>query len=123
MWFKFPKNTAEFHWTDHVKSKILHYRISEQKIRVILKSFNRKETGIAPKTVAVMKRNDTPKRKEELWVMYQIIGSEKLKAKSGNSLKQKNIISVWRYPGVSPKRTIPLPDGLLEELEQSAKDE
>lgn len=118
MFFKFPKNDKNFIWTDHSKSKMLQYRLSEQKIKTILNNPERTETGVAPKTAAVMKRNDTPKRKEEMWVMYQLIGSEKLKAKSEKFLKRKKIISVWRYPGISPKREIPIPEGLLEEISQ-----
>ena len=34
---------------------------------------------------------------------------------------KKKIISVWRYPGISPKRMIPLPEGLLEELEKDSE--
>ena len=105
MFFKFPKDDKNFSWTSHSKSKMLQYRISEQKIKTVLKNLDRKEEGIAPKTVAVMKRNDTPKRKEEIWVMFQRVG-QRLK-----------IISAWRYPGVSPKgKALPIPQDILEEL-------
>lgn len=108
MLFKFPKDDKNFSWTQHVKNKMLHYRISEQKIKTILKNPARKEEGIAPKTLAVMKRNDTPKRKEELWVMFQ---------KNG---QKHRIISAWRYPGVSPKgKEIPIPEDILQELEKA----
>jgi hypothetical protein len=61
-----------------------------------------------------MKRNHTPKRKEEVWVMYQERAkSEKLKA------KRLHIISAWRYPGVSPKgKEIYIPEDILVELEK-----
>ena len=111
MLFRFPKNDSNFVWTDHSKSKMLQYRLSEQKIKTILKNPERIETGVAPKTAAVMKRNDTPKRKEEMWVMYQKTKKEKLKA------QRIKIISVWRYPGISPKQSIPIPDEILKELE------
>lgn len=114
MFFKFPKNDNNFIWTDHSKSKMLQYRLSEQKIKTILKNHDRLETGIAPKTAATMKRNDTPKRKEEIWVMYQDIKNHKPLAISH---KRRKIISVWRYPGISPKRSIPVPDEILKELE------
>ena len=77
MLFKFPKDDKNFAWTQHVKNKMLRYRLSEQKIKTVLKNPARKEEGIAPKTTAVMKRNDTPKRKEELWVMFQETRNEK----------------------------------------------
>lgn len=82
-----------------------------QKIKTILKTHDRKEEGIAPKTVAVMKRNDTPKRKEEMWVMYVETKKEKLKA------KKIKVISVWRYPGISPKgKEFYIPEDTLKEL-------
>lgn len=106
MLFKFPKDDKNFSWTQHVKNKMLRYRLSEQKIKTVLKNPSRKEEGIAPKTLAVMKRNDSPKRKEELWVMFQKAGSK------------HRIISAWRYPGISPKgKEIPIPEDILKELE------
>ncbi len=111
MLFKFPKNDKNFSWTSHVKNKMLQYRLSEQKIKTIMRNHDRKETGIAPQTLAVMKRNDTPKRKEELWVMYAETRNEKLKT------RKIGIISAWRYPGVSPKgKRIEIPEDALEEL-------
>src|SRR3989338_1300723 len=105
MLFKFPKDDKNFAWTQHVKNKMLRYRLSEQKIKTVLKNPSRKEEGGAPNTIAVMKRNDTPKRKQEIWVMFQ-----KKKARV-------TIISTWRYPGVSPKgREIPIPEDILKEL-------
>lgn len=107
MIFKFPKNDRQSKWTQHVKDKMLFYRISEQKIRTILKSPDRHEEGIAPNTSAAMKRNDTPKRKEELWVMYQKHGPQSL------------MISAWRYPGTSkPGREIPIPDDIISEVQK-----
>lgn len=105
MLFKFPKDDKNFSWTSHVKSKMIQYRLSEQKIKTVLKNPSRKEEGIAPNTSAVMKRNDTPKRKEELWVMFQ---------KKNSKI---TVISAWRYPGVSPKgKEIPFPEDVLAEL-------
>ncbi|MBI4991898.1 MAG: hypothetical protein HZB99_01655 [Candidatus Harrisonbacteria bacterium] len=114
MLFKFLKDDKNFSWTSHVKRKMLQYRLSEQKIKTVLKNPTRKEEGIAPNTSAVMKRNDTPKRKEEMWVMYQT---------SGDRVKglgvRKKIISAWRYPGISPKgKEIPVPEDILDELRQ-----
>lgn len=116
MLFKFPKDDKSFFWTQHVKNKMLHYRLSEQKIKTVLKNPARKEEGIAPKTTAVMKRNDTPKRKEELWVMFQEIKNEKLKT------KKIRIISAWRYPGISPKgKEIPIPEDVFNDLQEFLK--
>ncbi|MDE2001142.1 MAG: hypothetical protein KGI60_01080 [Patescibacteria group bacterium] len=113
MLFRFPKDDKNYAWTTHVKNKMLHYRISEQKVKTILGNPSRKEEGIAPDTSAVMKRNDTPKRKEELWVMYT------RKAKISKGRGKTTIISTWRYPGISPKgKEIPIPEDILSELEK-----
>ena len=113
MLFRFPKDDKNFHWTSHIKSKMLFYRISEQKIRTILKNPDRREEGIAPNTGAVMKRNDTPKRKEEMWVMYIAGGGSAFGGKSS----KLTLISAWRYPGKSKEgKTIPIPEEILREL-------
>ena len=98
---------------------MLFYGISEQKIKTILKSPSRKEEGVAEKTFAVMKRNDTPKRKEELWVMYAAVGaSSKYKVESrkvSSNPKTMVMISTWRYPGKSkPGKEIPIPDDIAD---------
>ena len=112
MLFRFPKDDKNFSWTQHVKNKMLHYRLSEQKIKTVLNSPSRKEEGIAPNTSAMMKRNDTPKRKEEIWVMFQ------KKSNVKGQMSKVTIISAWRYPGISPKgKEIPIPDDVLQELE------
>ena len=130
MLFKFPKDDAQFAWTSHVKQKMVQYRLSEQKIKTILKNSNRREEGIAPKTSAVMKRNDTPKRKEEMWVMFLVLPSRtrgitqkntrtNAESQISNVGGQKlRIISAWRYPGVSPTgKAIPIPEDIWKELE------
>ena len=107
---KFPKDDRTYSWTSHIKNKLVFYRLSPNKIRTIVRSNDRKEEGIAPHTIAVMKRNDTSKRPEELWVMYQ----RRPKSKSKFIL-----ISAWRYPGVSkPGKQIPIPEDILEEIEE-----
>ncbi len=111
MLFRFPKDDKQFSWTSHVKRKMLQYRISEQKIKTILRTPERIEEGIAPETTASMKRNDTPKRKEELWVMYV------KKPKVKGQMSKVTIVSTWRYPGVSPKdRAVPIPEDVWEDL-------
>lgn len=83
-----------------------YYRLAESVIKKIIRFPKRIETGVAENTIACM----TPaksKRKEELWVMYQLKG------------QRKHIITAWRYPGVSPIRDVlPIPDDILEELKR-----
>jgi uncharacterized protein YcbK (DUF882 family) len=70
---------------------------------------------------------------QEIWVMYQTKSQEKkfkdktLGEKKDdkiaklqrqiNTSKQINIISAWRYPGVSPKNN-PIPEDILREIEE-----
>lgn len=135
MIFKFPKNDKQYHWTQHIKDKMLFYRISEQKIKTIIKSPDRHEEGIAPNTNAAMKRNDTPKRKEEMWVMYSVNARDvrndrndrrrktiKQAKRSIIDLRSSNrmiMISAWRYPGKSkPGKEIPIPEDILETIKK-----
>lgn len=106
--------SSPFHWTNHVQHKMLFYRLSEGRIRRVIANPKRRENGVAPNTVAFMQRNDTPKRKEEIWVMV---------AQENKVPNKKIIISAWRYPGVSKARSgVPLPDGLQEEILASLRD-
>jgi len=112
MFYKEPKNTKEFYWTSHIKRKMWHYGLGEGRLRRVLKSPARREEGIAPSTIALMqpaspagKTTCPPKRRTEIWLMYQVVG------------KKKKMISAWRYPGISPKgKEIPIPEDILEEL-------
>lgn len=117
MLLKFPKDDQRFKWTKHIKDKMLFYQISEQTIKSVLKNYDRREDGIAPKTIAVMKRNDTPKRKQEIWVMYANAAESKTSKLRGRNPKRLVLISTWRYPGKSkPGKKIPIPKDTLEEI-------
>ena len=115
---KVPKNTKDLSWTRHVLEKMLFYNLSQGRVRRVIKTPSRREVGVAPGTTAVMQRNDKPRRKEEIWVMYK----ENSKFKNQNSklgIQNSNrvIISAWRYPGVSPKgKEIPIPEEIREYL-------
>lgn len=114
---KFPKDDKQYKWTSHIKGKLLFYNLSPQKLKTILKSYDRKEEGIAPGTMAVMKRNDTPKRKEEIWVMYAPASQESQKSKVKS--RKLILISAWRYPGMTKAgKRIPIPDDILEEIQR-----
>lgn len=72
----------------------------------ILRKPDRREEGIAPKTIANMQIVGTKKNPTEVWMMYQIIKS-KIK-----------IISAWRYPGRTKKGEKPIiPEDTLNELD------
>ncbi len=122
---KTTKGGVEF--TSHARYKMTQYGLSEQKVRGVIRNPRRTETGIAKDTIAVMQPvspkvvNKLETWKQELWVMYVVKG--KLKKAQGQSETkvsllppQLRIISAWRYPGVSPKRS-PIPREIWQELE------
>jgi hypothetical protein len=123
MFFKIPKDTDRIFWTRHVKKKMRQYRLSEMRIKRVLRDPERKETGVAPRTTAVMQSTGSKKHPTEIWLMYQIV---KLKVKTPKSKtillrgRQKLIIiSAWRYPGTSPKGKLPpIPEDILQELKK-----
>jgi len=53
------KNTGHYIWTSHVQSKMQFYRLSESKVKQIIRHPERIEEGIVPDTVAVMKAAGT----------------------------------------------------------------
>ena len=82
------------------------YQLSEQRLKRVLRTPNRKEEGVAPGTVALMQTSGTKKHPKEIWLMYQQKGKKALK-----------VISAWRYPGTSPLgKPVPVPQDILEEL-------
>ncbi|MDP3882503.1 MAG: hypothetical protein Q8Q48_00390 [Candidatus Staskawiczbacteria bacterium] len=119
----------KFYWTQHSQIKMRQYGLSKQKLMGILRKPERKEKGIVPGTVAVMKTNKVffgekkitlakawqkPKRAPgEIWLMFKDVK----KQGEGNIRK---IISAWRYPGISkPGEAIPIPDDILQALKNN----
>lgn len=95
-------------WTEHAKGKMRFYGISEQMVKKVLREPKRLEKGVAPGTNAAMLPYGKPPKgrkqpyRGEVWVMF----------------KKLKIISVWRYPGVSPMRgEIPVPPDIQKELQ------
>ena len=110
--FKMPEDDDRYVWTRHVKQKMIYYSISASRVKRVVRHPERMEKGIAPGTIAVMQPART-KKTQEYWVMYV-----DLKKPS----QRKKIITAWRYPGVSPIReTIPIPDEIVRELEESGE--
>lgn len=118
---KSPKDTEEISWTRHVWEKMKFYRLSENRLKRILRHPKRTEKGIAPKTIACMQPSGSKKHPTEIWLMYQKIPRIKYGAKLR---KQKiRIISAWRYPGISPVgEPIFIPEDVLNELRQLTKE-
>lgn len=116
-------------WTEHSKIKMKQYGLSISKLLGILRKPERKEQGIVPGTIAVMKTNkkfinktiallkpkkwQPPKAPGEIWLMYKDVK----KQEEGNIRK---VISAWRYPGISkPGEKIPIPDDIRQEIENN----
>lgn len=102
-------------WTHHAHDKMRYYRLSEARIKRIIRHPGRIEEGIVDGAIACMQssfvptksrlRKDKPidsKKYSEIWVMYAVKN------------KQIIVITAWRYPGKSPERD-PVPQNVLSE--------
>jgi len=97
-----------------------YYRLSENRTLRVLRSPERKEIGIAPRTVAVMQRAGTKKHPTEIWLLYQPARNATHSVAGGKAKKKLKIISAWRYPGISPVREPPpIPEDILFEIKQN----
>lgn len=97
-------------WTHHAQMKMRHYRLTESRIKRIIRHPARVEEGIAEGAVACMQRAEG-KQYAEIWVMYVLISARRKEKK----IKQMKIITAWRYPGRSPERD-PVPQEILREI-------
>lgn len=125
MHYKVPKDTGKISWTRHVWEKMKFYRLSENRLKRVLRHPKRTEKGIAPKTIACMQPAGSKKHPTEIWLMYQIKKSKIKKSTVRTQQKSKiiKIISAWRYPGISPiGEPIPIPEDILNELKQLTKE-
>lgn len=87
------EKSKKLHWTSHSRYKMAFYKLSEGRIKRILRLPKRVERGIASDTVAMMQPSGTVKNPYEVWVMVQDVSS------------QRKIISAWRYPGKTKPRS------------------
>lgn len=94
-------------WTSHAQMKMRHYRLTESRIKRVIRHPVRVEEGIMPRAIAVMSPAEG-KRYSEIWAMYVLA---KIKEKS----KKIKVITAWRYPGKSPARD-PIPAEILKEI-------
>ncbi|MBI3631204.1 MAG: hypothetical protein HY221_02605 [Candidatus Sungbacteria bacterium] len=93
-------------WTHHVRQKLRHYRLTESRVKRIIRRPARIEEGIVEGAVACMQPAGG-RRYAEIWTLYVL---------SGTRNKQVKVISAWRYPGQSPKRD-PIPSDILKEIQ------
>ncbi|MBM3206210.1 MAG: hypothetical protein FJZ43_01125 [Candidatus Staskawiczbacteria bacterium] len=110
----------KIHWTEHSKIKMRQYGLSKTKLINLIYKPERKEEGIVPGTVAVMKtnkvfftkkkiaiKNDFKPQKSpgEIWLMFR------------DTKDQRKVISAWRYPGVTKAGDqIPIPKDIAEDI-------
>ena len=128
MQFKLPKDDPKYRWTNHVIRKMMHYGLSPDRVKRVIRAPKRMEVGIAENTKAAMQPTGSAKNPSEVWVMWaeRLPGQGGQKAtkapgRAGNPLQtvQKVIITAWRYPGISPVRDeIPIPATILAELKR-----
>ncbi|OGI25425.1 MAG: hypothetical protein A3E38_02025 [Candidatus Moranbacteria bacterium RIFCSPHIGHO2_12_FULL_54_9] len=135
--------TGAYRFTLHSQYKMQQYGLSAQRVKSVIRNPKRREEGIMPNTVAVMQpvsikripgkpgRLGGETWKQEIWVMFivknqesgirnQEWGQKREAGKIHKSTQQKlTIISAWRYPGISPKRS-PIPEEILRELEEGS---
>lgn len=101
------KGQQTYVWTHHAHDKMRYYRLSEARIKRIIRHPARIEEGIAEGAIACMQPSAPTATKEkknhsEIWAMYAI------------KQKQIIVITAWRYPGKSPERD-PVPQKILSE--------
>jgi len=95
----------KYHWTRHAEDKMKHYGLSAPRLKRVFRFPNRREQGVAENTIAAMQKAGSKKHPYEVWIMYQ------------TKKDMINIISAWRYPGISPVNgKIPIPQDIMEEL-------
>ena len=86
MQFKIPKDDAKYHWTQHSGRKMMHYGLSADRVKRVIRAPRRMEAGVAPGTLAVMQPAGTSKKPWEVWVMYR----EEVKQKSRKNITDPN---------------------------------
>ncbi len=114
-------------WTHHAQMKLRHYRLTESRIKRVIRHPARIEESIVEGAVACMQPSSVPtasglregkpaygKNYSEIWVMYVLINAKRKEKK----IKQMKIITAWRYPGKSPERD-PVPVEILREIRLS----
>lgn len=98
---------GKYIWTYHSRDKMRHYRLTEARVKRVIRHPARVEEGIVENAIAAMQPAGGG-RYSEIWALYILV---KTKDKS----KKIKIITAWRYPGKSPERD-PVPPEILREV-------
>ena len=96
------KNKEKYAWTRHSREKMRYYKLTESRVKRIIRHPARVEEGILEGAVACMQPSES-KRYSEIWVMY-VLKNQQIK-----------IITAWRYPGKAPERD-PIPTHILQDI-------
>ncbi len=96
----------------------MHYGLSADRVKRVMRNPTRSEKGIAPDTIAVMQPAGSKAKPTEVWVMYATKKTRSTKDKLATLIGPKKVvITAWRYPGISKVRDeIPIPADILAEL-------
>jgi hypothetical protein len=109
LFFKPPKNDKNFFWTKHAQEKMRYYQLSESRIKNLFYHYQRQEEGIVPGTIARMQTVGSRRRPTEIWMMGQ---------PDANQPGRIKIITVWRYPGISKEKEVPVPEEIKKLFSQ-----
>lgn len=96
-------------WTQHSRYKMRQYRLTESRVKRVIRYPQRMEEGIIPGAIAVMSPSDG-KHYSEIWVMYVLV-----KSKAKGQKSKVKVVTAWRYPGKAPERD-PVPQSILREI-------
>ena len=99
----------KYFWTNHVRNKMRQYRLTESRIKRIIRHPTRTEEGVLENAVACMQPAGG-RNYSEIWTMYLLV-----KSNVKGQMSKVRIITAWRYPGKSPARD-PIPADVLREI-------
>lgn len=102
-------------WTHHARDKMKYYRLTEARIKRIIRHPSRVEEGIFQDAIACMQPAEGRKY-SEIWTLY-VLQENTLRQAQGGQKKNIKIITAWRYPGKSPARD-PIPAEVLREIKK-----
>ena len=114
--FKNPLKNDKYSWTRHAQDKMRYYRLTEARVKRVIRSPARVEEGVLDNAIACMQPAGG-KNYSEIWTMYLLEKSDDLSFLSARKLQKSKfkIITAWRYPGKSPERE-PIPAEVLREI-------
>lgn len=105
----FAFRDEKYMWTQHARMKARFYRLTESRIKRIIRHPSRIEEGIFVGAVACMQPAGG-RVYSEIWALYVLAHVAEKDEK-----RKLKIITAWRYPGKSPERD-PIPSEILKEI-------